>query len=382
MWTTSITFAKSTEAHVGCEIHGTPAERGYENGDLNRIKAWAKEAGVLCEAIDLSKACGVERSGNVLVLRGALKAILTRSSHRLSDLVEEFVQRVHPRCDNKMVNFRKVTSKKARRTAEIGPEYCESTIAPAEIGSRVEPGQILSGIVLPFRELPYSECVLQGLTQVVGDRAKGLRAEVNYYDRVHECGIGFHGDSERPDVLGAVLGHSKELHWQAFQGAMPVGERVIVTLNSGDMYVMDEDACGYAWKKDMMSRTRVHYRHAAGPIGGNQYTPSNDVIRHRYELKKKRKTKRSADAVDVQEVYACHDALSEAIEEFKAAEKQLENVAKAASTTLKDTLKRLRGQEEPLKKKVKGSCLKTKRSADVVDVQEEPLKKKVKGSCL
>ena len=315
MWTTSITFAKSTEAHVGCEIHGTRADQGYVRAELDHIKAWAEKEGVECEEIDLSKACGVERSGNVLVLRQATAAILSRSSHRLSDLVGEFEQRVHRRCDNKMVMFRKVMPKKARRTAEIGPAYCASTIAPAQIGSRVEPGQILSGIVLPFSELPYSECVLQGLTHVVGDRAEGLGAEVNYYDRVQECGIGFHGDSERPDVLGAVLGQSKELHWQAFQGADPVGERVIVTLHSGDMYVMDEDACGYTWKNDMMSRTRVHYRHAAGPIGGNQYTPSNDVIRHRRELKKKRKTKRSsADAVDVQKeplekkrVWCCSD---------------------------------------------------------------------------
>ena len=86
MWTTSITCAKSTEAHVGCEIHGTPAERGYERADLDHSKAWAEKVGVECEEIDLSKECGVERPGNVLVLRQATAAILTKSSHQLSDL--------------------------------------------------------------------------------------------------------------------------------------------------------------------------------------------------------------------------------------------------------------------------------------------------------
>ena len=65
-----------------------------------------------------------------------------------------------------------------------------------------------------------------------------------------KCGIGFHGDSERPDVAALVLGATKELHFQAFCKAEPVGPRKVVTVGNGDIYFMDEVACGFTWAED------------------------------------------------------------------------------------------------------------------------------------
>lgn len=93
-----------------------------------------------------------------------------------------------------------------------------------------------------------------------------------------ECGIGFHGDGERPDVIGVVLGCRKELHFQGFKGSLPSHGRVVVPVSHGDIYMMCEVACGHEWVKERRNANLVHYRHAAGPIGGNKFTPSNDQI--------------------------------------------------------------------------------------------------------
>ena len=82
-----------------------------------------------------------------------------------------------------------------------------------------------------------------------------------YYDK-YVCGIGFHGDSERRKVIGIRLGNgeSTPLHYQWFKNGEAIGERIILQLNGGDIYVMSEKAVGTDWKKRLI----YTLRHATG----------------------------------------------------------------------------------------------------------------------
>jgi hypothetical protein len=56
----------------------------------------------------------------------------------------------------------------------------------------------------------------------------------HYYDTAC-CGIGFHGDSERRKVVAVRLGAAFPLQFQWFLRSAPVGKRVNVELQHGDM---------------------------------------------------------------------------------------------------------------------------------------------------
>ena len=87
-----------------------------------------------------------------------------------------------------------------------------------------------------------------------------MACEGNYYYDVSKCGIGFHGDGERKRVVGLRLGASIPLHYQWFHKSRPVGERSIIMLNHGDLYVMSEKAVGTDW----LLKNTLTLRHAAG----------------------------------------------------------------------------------------------------------------------
>ena len=56
------------------------------------------------------------------------------------------------------------------------------------------------------------------------------------------------------------MGGSIPIHYQWFKSGKPVGKRVIVPLNGGDIYLMSEKAVGTDWKK----KNIYTLRHATG----------------------------------------------------------------------------------------------------------------------
>ena len=89
-----------------------------------------------------------------------------------------------------------------------------------------------------------------------------LNAEANYYHTLSQCGIGYHGDGERRKVFTVRIGASERmpLYYQWYQRSQPVGERIEVVLQEGDMYVMSEKAVGFDWLKKIVPTLR----HASG----------------------------------------------------------------------------------------------------------------------
>jgi len=287
-WSATLTYSRSTESHVGTQIHGTMASTGYTMDDLKTSMAWASQHGIEFELVRLHTRTGIDREAHVLVLRDVLSALDGGGA-----IVPEFETKVWPKLDRKMVNWfgdgpGRVCNKWARGNAEIGPHAVPSTLAPLTLGTELGRGTSVSGVVLPYSDLPAIESVAKGLPLVLGGKANDLRAEVNFYGPEHgadasrttrqafkKCGISWHGDSERPDVVGLVVGSvPKELRFQAFRGVSGktrVGHQVVLKLESGDMYIMDEVACGHRWKHDR-NHGKVHYQHSAGSVGGNKHT--------------------------------------------------------------------------------------------------------------
>ena len=114
--------------------------------------------------------------------------------------------------------------------------------------------------MVSYSEVKYLRRLRSILPNYFGEKAESLACEGNYYYDVTKCGIGFHGDSERKRVIGIRLGASIPLHFQWFHKSKPIGERVKILLNHGDMYAMSEKATGYDWK----SSSKITLRHAAG----------------------------------------------------------------------------------------------------------------------
>jgi hypothetical protein len=53
----------------------------------------------------------------------------------------------------------------------------------------------------------------------------------------------------RRKVIAVRLGESLPLHYQWFHESKPIGKRIELILNYGDMYIMSEKAVGYNWRR-------------------------------------------------------------------------------------------------------------------------------------
>jgi hypothetical protein len=116
------------------------------------------------------------------------------------------------------------------------------------------------GRIVRYDAIPHTTELMSRFVECFGEKAGNLKGEGNYYYDKSKCGIGFHGDSERRKVLAVRLGGSLPMHYQWFQNGLPVGERIVVEMNGGDMYMMSEKAVGTDWKKKKVDTLR----HATG----------------------------------------------------------------------------------------------------------------------
>jgi hypothetical protein len=258
-WTSTITFSSSTESFAGMQVNGHQRTSGYTSAHLDQVQQVFARAGYTVEDIALGTHSKTGREGRVLIVRGAF---LTDG---LADAVAVDLQQVvHPQTDRMAVMHNVLKNRVARYCACLG-----ETRVHADLSKGI-------GVVVPFDEVPAIQ-VLRKRLGVLPETC-GLLAEVNYYYDAKKCYIGFHGDSERPDVLGCVVGQSKVLAFQGFQRAVPVGERVELQLNEGDVYIGCEVAFGHHWKRERCRDNCVHYRHAA-------YQPGNSAIKSNVQLR-------------------------------------------------------------------------------------------------
>lgn len=250
----TLTFGDCAENHVGMQKLGIGAASGLSFADLVAAKAKFEAAGLECELVDLVGRAAVEDAfegfeepgpAHVLVVRGGAGALAPGSPRFADDLEREQAGLPH---DRQALMRGRVVNKHARHNlcfadAAQEPDYPRGR-----------------GRVVSFGDAPLIAAARAGIPRFFGPKTAGLLAEGNYYHDAAACGIGFHGDSERRIVVALRLGAPIPLHYQWFHRHRPVGRRVALELDHGDLYAMCEKAVGTDWKRSSIPTLR----HAAG----------------------------------------------------------------------------------------------------------------------
>lgn len=239
--TFTITFGDQAENHVGMMKLGQPALHGLTLIDLKKVEIWFKEKNIKTEFIHLNSL--INNNGDdayLLIIRSGISTIVNTD--------EMYSEQEKLEKDTKAYMYGRVVNKKARHNLCFGnisqePNYEQK-----------------AGRIIAFKDVPLLNTLRNALPEIVGDKAINLMAEGNYYYNLKECGIGFHGDSERKIVIGVRLGSSFPLHFQWWFKREQIGERLKIVLNHGDIYLMSSKTVGTDWKRHSI----YTLRHAAG----------------------------------------------------------------------------------------------------------------------
>ena len=249
--TYTITFGGQVENHVGMEKIGKLDEEGFSISDLEEAKIEFENQGCKCELINLKEAVDFHKFVNFhesIDFQEAAVLIIRKGADQFADSDKLYEEQSNLTWDKKAKQRGKVVNKHARWNLcyadfDQEPDY--------------EQGK---GRVVSFKNLPYLSEIRNYLHGYMGSKATDLLAEGNYYYDLTKCYIGWHGDFERRIVIAVRLGASMSLHYQWYYKNEPIGNKVDLMLNHGDMYMSSEKAVGQDWKK-----RNIHtLRHSAG----------------------------------------------------------------------------------------------------------------------
>jgi hypothetical protein len=257
----TITLGDMAENHAGMEQIGqmVPEGQGFNLNDLNQIKQTFDNLGIETELINLSLS-GVNNINNsntnlppayILIIRDGINTILNIESEY--DKNQMFAEQSQLNVDKQAFMYGRVVNKKARWNLCFDDNASEP---------HYEDGK---GRVIDWNTIPITNTIYQNLQTYFGPKSANLKGEGNYYYDTKQCGIGFHGDSERRKVIGLRLGASMPLYYQWYYKGNPIGQKISVQLNGGDIYIMSEKAVGTDWKK----KNIYTLRHATG---SNKFT--------------------------------------------------------------------------------------------------------------
>lgn len=245
----TLTFGEVAENHVGMQQLGKIAKegQGFNLADLENAKSHFEEFGLECRIIDLIKDGEVEnfkpppQPAYVLVIKGGIKA-LTSMNFNLNKINKEVLK---DSWDKKAFMKGRVVNKLARYNLN----YADVAQEPDYENKK--------GRVVAFKDAPIVNKIRQNLPKFLGEKARNLFAEGNFYYDLKECYIGPHGDTERRRVVAVRLGDSSmPLYYNWYQNSKPIGERITIELNPGDIYVMSEIAVGTNWRKKIIPTLR------------------------------------------------------------------------------------------------------------------------------
>lgn len=237
----TITFGDVAENHVGIQKIGTPSEITSELEDFGEIVERIGDQRKV-EIVDLGETyvgSYVGSVAHVLVVRDGVSLFTDKNC--FDDLVDLD-------WDRKFLNRGKVMNKVARWNLC----FSETSQEPS-----YDEGK---GRIVSFDTIDCLKTIRENLPTYLGEKARNLVAEGNYYYDTSKCGIGFHGDTERRIVIGFRFGESMNLLYRWYQNSIPISDVKEIILNDGDFYIMSGKAVGSDWKK----RKIATLRHAAG----------------------------------------------------------------------------------------------------------------------
>lgn len=243
----TITYGDQAENHVGMQKIGQLSTEGFNINDLKNASKLFTKKGAKCELINLSSSKEQELDeAYILIIRNGVDTILKSLKKTKEDLLEE---QQNIKYDDKAFMYGRVVNKKARHNV------CFSN------NSQEPDYQNGKGRIISFKNARLTNYIRNKLPIFLGNKAKNLKAEGNHYYDITKTGIGFHGDSERMKVVGVRIGNtSLPLYYQWFYKNKPIGDKIIIELDVGDVYIMSQKATGNDWKKKNIKTLR----HATG----------------------------------------------------------------------------------------------------------------------
>jgi len=246
MTTYTLTFGDIAENHVGMQKIGEITEEGFSIADLKYSRKKFKSAGFECVMYNLNNLImdtedeEDEEDAAVLVIKNGISFF--------NDIDKMFEEQELLDYDTKAFMYGRVVNKHARHNLCFDEESQEPDYPNKK------------GRIVAYNEVPILDNMRVKLSTMFGPKAESMVVEANKYYDSKLCGIGFHGDAERRRVIGIRLGKTMPFVYQWYKKGEPIGERLVLELEHGDIYIMSSKAVGYDWKK----KNCFTLRHAAG----------------------------------------------------------------------------------------------------------------------
>lgn len=248
METYTLTFGDCAENHVGMQKIGEICSEGFTVEDLIEINIKVKEAGLKFDFYDLTTLLENEENVDMKDVDGASVLVIRNGVDFFVNADELFKEQKALNHDKKAFMYGRVVNKRARYNLCFAEEEQEPDYENKK------------GRIIAYSNVPTTAKLRENLPKIFGPKAKDLMLEGNYYYDSSKCGIGYHGDTERRKVIGVRLGKKMPLVYQWYAFGKKIGQKQVIELNNGDMYIMSEKAGGFDWK----SKNKYTLRHAAG----------------------------------------------------------------------------------------------------------------------
>lgn len=227
----TITFGDVCENHTKMQRIGSLAEKGFSYEDL--VKIQESLGGKIINLHDK-----ILPEAYVLVIPNGLEKLVIKKEDLHGELKSL-------EWDTKAYMYGKVRDKHARYNLCFADDSQEPDYENKK------------GRIVSFSDTPNLKIVKSKIESLTDSK---FVAEGNWYYDLNECGIGYHGDSERRKVVAVRVGGSCPIYFQWYHHGSPIGSRISIPLEDGDIYVMSEKAVGTDWKRISIPTLR----HATG----------------------------------------------------------------------------------------------------------------------
>lgn len=248
--TVTLTWGDVAENHFCMQNTGKISKNGFTSENLQTVKSLFEKKNYICKLFNLNEKIKKMEDTGLFTIGKAEVLVIKNGINLFTNSDDLFHYLISLEWDKKYYDIKKqdVFSKNARwnlifSTFNQEPDYCNK-----------------KGRVYTIENIEGLKQIKTNLGLYFGDEFKDLECEGNYYYDINKCGIGYHGDAERKKVIGMRFGESCDLHYWWYYKNKRINKRISIPLDSGDIYIMNEKACGNDWKNTNI----FTLRHATG----------------------------------------------------------------------------------------------------------------------
>lgn len=186
----TLTFGDVAENSHNMEKLGSMANEGFSVEELEEARTLFDSKGAVTELHDLTELLPSEETE-----RPAASLLVVKQWLDHVGLGEDLLaEQLGLTPDTKCLMRGQVKNRIARHNLCFDEEGHDADYA------------IGKGTVLRFSSLPHLSSLRESLPTLLGEKARGLKCEGNYYYDAGKCHIGWRGDAERRKVVGVRLG--------------------------------------------------------------------------------------------------------------------------------------------------------------------------------